>query len=769
MKMFSTLALHTLSTFLIGVGCAYPLALSLGLNAPFVLCAACCALSSLVFALLDCVPRIRFLGYPLLFAAIAALVLPFYRQLPAVSAALTLLMNGQPLALAAYSRVIVLLFSLLFTGVGASLARSEQAFFPLGLLSFLLLFVVSFLGGGVSPISLLPLAVALLLASRAPGVRLSRLLGCAAAVLICVAFVFPLAGSTIPKLEQTAQTLRRAIDDYFFFTDPRTTFSLNTTGYQPLGVQQLGGPAAPEEEPVMQVETSGRALLRGTIKNTYNGHSWLDTTSGRRYLYVNPRFSSLKKTLFDQDRPNDFLPEPETITVSMRAESASTLYLTQRFRAPSGREIVPYFSPSSEVFGTRSLSPGDSYTFTGTRFDADTPGVRDAVVAASTLDDPNLETVRSTYTQLPDGIDPQVYQLVGRLTEGLSTDFDRAMMLQAHLRTSYRYTLEQHTPPYSRDFVSWFLLEEKQGYCTSFASALAVMARMAGLPSRYIEGYSAVPDVDGRARVTQKNAHAWTEIYFPGFGWLPFDPTPGENGSGNLPSLPQDSGDSSDDPSDAPDDGTDNPPDDAPPENGTVSPSPTPSPTPTPVPTPSPTPQHNNPSVTPTPTFAPTPERDTPAPTPSPTVPPTPPDDWHVPPFFWGLLIFILIVSCAALRLFFCAPERAAARKKSSGEALLVWYAAVEEALLCLGIAPAVGEAPATFLWRAQQTLNIPLTNLGKALCLVRYSPHGLTRAQAADAKPVYLALLKRMTLPQKLRLFARRLLWRPQKRAKPI
>ncbi len=749
MKMFSTLALHTLSTFLIGVGCAYPLALSLGLNTPFVLCAACCALSSLVFALLDCVPRIRFLGYPLLFAAIAALVLPFYQQIPAISAALTLLLNGQPIALAAYSRVIVLLFSLLFTGVGASLARSEQAFFPLGLLSFLLLFVVSFLGGDVSPLSLLPLAIALLLASRAAGVHLSRLLACAAAVVVCVAFVFPFAGRTFPPLEQAAQNLRRAIDDYFFFTDPRTTFSLNTTGYQPLGVQQLGGPAAPEEEPVMQVETAGRALLRGTIKNTYNGRSWLDTTSGRRYLYVNPRFSSLKKFLFDQDKPRDFLPESETITVSMRAESASTLYLTQRFRAPSGRGIVPYFSPSSEVFGTRSLSPGDSYTFTGSRFDADTPGMRDAVVSCSSLDDPNFEDVYNTYMQLPDGISPQVYQLVQRLTEGLSTDFDRAMMLQAHLRTSYRYTLEQHIPPHSQDFVSWFLLEEKQGYCTSFASAMAIMARIAGLPSRYVEGYSAVPDADGKARVTQKNAHAWTEIYFSGFGWLPFDPTPGENGGSGLPNPDQDSDDFSDDTLDSPND--------APPENEPPSPSPTPTPTP----------QRNTPDATPT--ITPTPEQNTPAPTPAPSIPPTPPDDPSVPPALWGLLLFILIISCAALKLFFCAPERVAARKKSSGDALLAWYAAIEEELFCLGITPAVGEAAATFLWRAQQALDLPLTNLGKALCLVRYSPHRLSRAQVADAKPVYRALLERMTLLQKLRLYARRLLMCRKKHAKSI
>lgn len=96
-------------------------------------------------------------------------------------------------------------------------------------------------------------------------------------------------------------------------------------------------------------------------------------------------------------------------------------------------------------------------------------------------------------------------------------------------------------PPDNRDFVSWFLLDERQGYCTSFATAMAVMARMVGLPSRYVEGYAATPDADGVARVTQQNAHAWAEIYFTGFGWLPFDPTPGIGNS-------EDGDSSSDDP-----------------------------------------------------------------------------------------------------------------------------------------------------------------------------------------------------------------------------
>ena len=755
----NALFLHTLTTFLIGIGCTYPLSLSLGLTAPLTLSVGGCALVALAFALLDCLPRLRALAYPLLLVVICALVFSLRGQMNAVSAALTLLLNGHALALAAYSRALVVLFSLIFTGVGAALSRSEQAFFPLALLVIVLLFIVSFLGIEVGAFSLLPLVLALILSGRAPDVSAKRLIPMAAAALGIVALMMPMASQSVPELNDLARRMRQKIDDYLFFTDARTTFSLSTTGYQPLGVSQLGGPANPEETPVMQVRTGGRTLLRGAVKNEYDGSAWTDSTSGRRYLLINPRFILLKRDLFDLERPEKAiksqLPSSEPITVLMRADSASTLYLTQRFSALSGAGIVPYFSPASEVFGTRSLSIGDSYTFNGVRMSYDTQGVRDAVLAASQTTDNHFEAVKETYLAVPAGVESEVYALVARVTQNAQNDFDRAAALCAYLRSAYPYTLDQSIPPTGRDFVSWFLLTERQGYCTSFASAMAVMARIAGLPSRYIEGYAAVPDSDGTARVTQKNAHAWTEIYFSGFGWLSFDATPGY---GNAPENGSDDGDSPNDLS-------------------TPSPSPTEAPTATPETTPSsspdvtPTPDPDQPDATPTPspTPEPTPSPDdpdaTPTPTPTPTPPPDDPEKNPPPGWLWLLLILLILAAAIAARLFYCAPARMAGRQKNANDALFVWYRAIEEALLCMGIAAMPGEAPATFLLRAQTQLGdaVKLTTLGKALCVAQYSAHTLKSSQPERAEKTYSALLALMKPMQKLRLYARRLLPRKE------
>lgn len=735
-----TLPLHALTTFLIGVGCVWPLSLSLGLTAPLSLCLTACGAVTLLFALLDCMPRLRALAYPLLLLAIGGSALSLRGQFSAVGAALTLMVHGQPLALAAYSQELSLLLSLVFTGIGASLSRSEQAFFPLALLEIALLFIVSFLGAQIGAASLLPLILSLLLSGRAPGVRARRIVPLCAAILAATALLMPLSAQVSPELNQLAQRVRRMLDDYLFFTDARTTFSLSATGYQPLGVSQLGGPANPEDTPVMQVRTSGRTLLRGTIKNEYDGHAWADSTSGRRYLYVNPRFYALRRDLFDQKRPSDAiraqLPAEETITVLMRADAASTLYLTQRFSALSGHEIVPYFSPASEVFGTRSLAFGDSYTFTGLRLSGDTPGIREAVLAAAHHSDAYADTVRADYLALPDGVETGVYALAGQITQDAQTDFDRAAALCAYLRSAYPYTLAQNVPPAGRDFVSWFLLDEQQGYCTSFATAMAVMARMVGLPARYIEGYAAVPDSDSVARVTQQQAHAWVEIYFSGFGWLPFDPTPGTNDAGGT--LPSDD-----------------------PEGD--SPTPSPSPTATPTPSPSPAPDASpspTPSPSPEPDSTPTPEPDTPSDTPTPTPPPSDDEPPRDPPHrLWPLLLLLLLALLAALRLYLCAPAQVAGRQKNANDALLVWYRAAEDALLCMGIAPLPGEAPASFLWRAQGELHdaVKLTGLGKALCVAQYSGRALKRTQPERAQKVYAALFAQMTPWQKLRLFARR------------
>ena len=127
------------------------------------------------------------------------------------------------------------------------------------------------------------------------------------------------------------------------------------------------------------------------------------------------------------------------------------------------------------------------------------------------------------------------------MTDGQSSVYRQVQALADYLKGHCRYTLDVEPVPENVDFVSYFLLQSREGYCTYFATALTVLCRMSGIPARYVEGYLATPGSSGSAYVTGQNGHAWTEVYFPGFGWLTVESTPGSasSGSGQQNSSPQ--------------------------------------------------------------------------------------------------------------------------------------------------------------------------------------------------------------------------------------
>ena len=135
--------------------------------------------------------------------------------------------------------------------------------------------------------------------------------------------------------------------------------------------------------------------------------------------------------------------------------------------------------------------------------------------------------VQRRYLVLPKQVPARVLGLARDLTATEPTPYDRARAIEAYLRR-FPYTLDLPPPP-DQDVVDYFLFEEQRGYCDYYATAMVVLARAAGLPARLVIGYvgESSPANPDRFVITEADAHAWPEIYFPDYGWIEFEPTAG--------------------------------------------------------------------------------------------------------------------------------------------------------------------------------------------------------------------------------------------------
>jgi protein-glutamine gamma-glutamyltransferase len=131
------------------------------------------------------------------------------------------------------------------------------------------------------------------------------------------------------------------------------------------------------------------------------------------------------------------------------------------------------------------------------------------------------------YLQMP-RLDPRIPRLAAQVTGSASNSYDKAVAVEKYLKTHYGYTLQLLRTP-AADPLANFLFERKQGHCEYFASSMAVMLRTLRIPARVVNGFRSdeFNDLTGNYVVRAKNAHSWVEAYFPGYGWVTFDPTPG--------------------------------------------------------------------------------------------------------------------------------------------------------------------------------------------------------------------------------------------------
>jgi transglutaminase-like putative cysteine protease len=146
--------------------------------------------------------------------------------------------------------------------------------------------------------------------------------------------------------------------------------------------------------------------------------------------------------------------------------------------------------------------------------------------------------VARKYTQIK-GVSPQVENLARNITSSASNEFDMAQDVYNYFRdgkNGFTYST-QTAPAVTGDALVDFLFHGKTGFCEQYASAMAVMLRALNLPTRVAIGFTDGFPSNGHQVITTQDAHAWVEVYFPGYGWITFDPTPLTDGRAQVPGF----------------------------------------------------------------------------------------------------------------------------------------------------------------------------------------------------------------------------------------
>ncbi len=317
-------------------------------------------------------------------------------------------------------------------------------------------------------------------------------------------------------------------------------FNLDSAGYP--AADTLGGPILLSEEPYAEVTAGAEALyLRGAVYSSYSGRGWTKEGMDRAEIFGSEQGLYLQDSAFYLNlTERSSLAVPTSYRVKPIFQPQQSILLAGQplniTMSEKGLDERFYFNYSGSVYWGQSL-PESGYQVEARAFNLGLENY-DHLIAelwhASNGGHVLSEEERLFWTSLPASVDENLYlrfleetQAFSRPEYALATAIEIKSRLSSEL---FRYELNVDVVPEGREFVDFFL-EQKEGYCTYFATAMTVLCRQAGVPARYVEGY-VLPagSLAGESTriLTGKQAHAWTEIWIDGVGWLPLDATPAD-------------------------------------------------------------------------------------------------------------------------------------------------------------------------------------------------------------------------------------------------
>lgn len=307
----------------------------------------------------------------------------------------------------------------------------------------------------------------------------------------------------------------------------------------------LGGERNFGNNLIFQVDADTGRYWRAVTYDTYTGTEWFNTSED--------------VLEFDADTTVPVgtweLRQPLTQTITLQSPTGGVIFGAPDIFKASVPLVANYNTVASAPFSiadaasdleegqaveltmtrtNRELEPGDSYTIVSWQ----TEITQNALKEAGT-DYPSEEFVER-YTQLPENFSERVEATALEVTAGAETAYEKAARIESFLR-NIEYDDQIPAPPEGTDPIEYFLYDIQRGYCDYYATSMVTMLRSLGVPARTASGYAEgsfdtlsgteeqIIMGEGVYFIYERDAHTWVEVYFPGYGWVEFEPTAGES------------------------------------------------------------------------------------------------------------------------------------------------------------------------------------------------------------------------------------------------
>ncbi|MBN1977089.1 MAG: transglutaminase domain-containing protein [Anaerolineae bacterium] len=361
------------------------------------------------------------------------------------------------------------------------------------------------------------------------GLEVGRVILLIVALPVLLVWATPaLVSSAVPVAEQAWQVIIRPLEPVGeFFSNAFASFGgeERVGGVYYSASLVLGDEAALGDAPMLNVWTSSASppagmhyYWRAHVYDRYADGHWVSTLSD-----VQPILPAGLAHVLEPQQPQGRLAASFIFTPTV---DLTTLYVAPQplwVSRPVQADLASNPDGSVDLSALHAapyVNAGEAYAARSSLGTAAVAQLREAGT-----DYPAWVTER--YLQLPSSITPRTQALAREIAAGLDNPYDIAAAVTDYLRDNIEYVETVDSPPEGQEPLDYFLFDSRQGFCNYYASAEIVLLRSLGIPSRLAAGLAqgTQQGQSGVYVVLERDAHAWPEVYFPGFGWIEFEPT----------------------------------------------------------------------------------------------------------------------------------------------------------------------------------------------------------------------------------------------------